>query len=399
MMKVSPAVRRDANLSSVHFDAIRGFAALVVMMGHARVLFLKSFTGASQAHLSHSLPTTYGKMVAGNMAANGNSIGHEAVMVFFVLSGFLVGGSVLKLMKRNAWSWQDYLVKRLTRLWMVLIPALLLGIILDHAGMHVFSNPHSIYSGPVGQTLVAANLSGRYSLSIILGNLAFLQNICVPTAGTNVALWSLSNEFWYYMAFPLLLLGLHRGTAFWHRVIFTALFAGIMAGIGWHSSRLFLVWVLGAVLSVLPLKVPKPIAKWGAMFIAIILSLGFIWVKKHILNLAASEFIIALIFACLLYLLLHQRQKAKNGLYSFVAAATAKMSYTLYLVHVPILIFLCACVNNPWRIWPATLPNIAVITSVGGITIAFAFVFYLLFEANTDLVRNYITQKMVRRTA
>ena len=387
---------RDPNLSVIHLDAVRGFAALIVLVGHARVLFFSSVTGHLLIHpvLTNSL--NRGKMVVSNLAASTNSIGHEAVMVFFVLSGLLVGGSVLKLMKNNKWSWKGYLLKRMTRLWIVLIPALLLGAILDHLGMHIFSNPHSIYRAPSEQTLVVGDLSSKYSPKIMLGNVAFLQNIRVPTAGSNVALWSLANEFWYYIAFPFLLLALTGKRTFWQRAVSFGVFTGIMVVIGRDASRLFLVWVLGALVSLLPLKLSKTIAKWGTVFFAVVLSVALVWVKKHIVNIATAEFTIGLLCACLLYFMLHHTQKAKDSFYSLVAAFTSRISYTLYLVHVPILIFLCACIDNPWHIWTRSLGNVAIVMSVCGFTIALAFGFYLLFEANTDRVRLVIAQKMDR---
>jgi peptidoglycan/LPS O-acetylase OafA/YrhL len=330
------------------------------------------------------------------LAANANSIGHEAVVVFFVLSGLLVGGSVIKLVRSKRWSWKGYLLKRMTRLWVVLIPALLLGAIFDHVGMHIFSHARSIYSAPPGQAIVVSNLSRGYSPSIVLGNLGFLQNIFVPTAGSNVALWSLANEFWYYMAFPFLLLGLIGNSARWKRIIFIVVFAVIMIGVGGHASRLFLVWVLGAIISALPLKVPKPLVRRGTIFLAVVLSLSFPWVKKHVVNIVAAEFTIALISACLLYLMLHQMDKPSAGVYSSVSAFTSKISYTLYLVHVPVLIFFCACINTPWHIWPSTPANIAIVLSICVLTVALAFGIYLVFEANTDQVRNFIVRKISR---
>ena len=49
---------------------------------------------------------------------------------------------------------------------------------------------------------------------VLAANALFLQTIVaarnaphpVPTFGSNGALWSLSYEFWYYLAFPLLVL-------------------------------------------------------------------------------------------------------------------------------------------------------------------------------------------------
>src|SRR5262245_43740160 len=94
---------------SVHLDVIRGVAAVAVLGGHIRGLFFAEYNQLA----AHPLWVTvmYGV----------TSLGHQAVMVFFVLSGFLVGGSVLK--NLDNWSWRDYLINRLTRLYVVLLPA------------------------------------------------------------------------------------------------------------------------------------------------------------------------------------------------------------------------------------------------------------------------------------
>ena len=43
---------------------------------------------------------------------------------------------------------------------------------------------------------------------ILFSNIFFLQGIYTPTFGTDGALWSLANEFWYYLLFPLGLIAL-----------------------------------------------------------------------------------------------------------------------------------------------------------------------------------------------
>ena len=42
-----------------------------------------------------------------------------------------------------------------------------------------------------------------HSWLTFLGNLTFFQNIYVPAFGSNGPIWSLANEFWYYIVFPL----------------------------------------------------------------------------------------------------------------------------------------------------------------------------------------------------
>ena len=55
--------------------------------------------------------------------------GYTGVDVFFVLSGFLVGGAVMR--AGPAFDWRTYAIARLSRLWVVLVPALLLTAALD----------------------------------------------------------------------------------------------------------------------------------------------------------------------------------------------------------------------------------------------------------------------------
>jgi peptidoglycan/LPS O-acetylase OafA/YrhL len=62
-------------------------------------------------------------------------------MVFFVPSGFLIGKNVTRSVKAGQWSWLDYAIKRMTRLWLVLLPALVLTAVLDQCGQHLIPNP------------------------------------------------------------------------------------------------------------------------------------------------------------------------------------------------------------------------------------------------------------------
>jgi peptidoglycan/LPS O-acetylase OafA/YrhL len=72
-------------------------------------------------------------------------LGHQAVMAFFVLSGFLVGGTVVSRAECGQWSWIDYAITRMTRLWMVLLPALLLTAFWDNLGIGITRS--SFYDG------------------------------------------------------------------------------------------------------------------------------------------------------------------------------------------------------------------------------------------------------------
>jgi peptidoglycan/LPS O-acetylase OafA/YrhL len=153
----SNSSNRYGTMSSVHLDAIRGAAALVVLLGHTRDLFFSSLTAAFSAPEVTAAALPF-RRVTGSV-----TIGNEAVIIFFVLSGYLVGGSAIRDMRNNRWSWSRYLVQRATRLWIVLLPALLLGVAVDHLGLQLLAGPHSIYSCPASQTLVPCNVVQRLS--------------------------------------------------------------------------------------------------------------------------------------------------------------------------------------------------------------------------------------------
>ena len=67
----------------VHLDCLRGVAALLVCLEHLRAFLFVPF-----AQLK-----SLGVFTKGFYLVTG--LGHQAVMIFFVLSGFLVGGSVI----------------------------------------------------------------------------------------------------------------------------------------------------------------------------------------------------------------------------------------------------------------------------------------------------------------
>src|SRR5947207_2354160 len=68
---------RDSN-ASIHLDAARGIAALAVFLGHLRALFFVDFE-----ELRHQ-----GTLTKAIYLVTG--FGHAAVIVFFILSGYLI---------------------------------------------------------------------------------------------------------------------------------------------------------------------------------------------------------------------------------------------------------------------------------------------------------------------
>jgi len=395
---------------SVHLDALRGLAAIVVVLGHTRSLYFTSVANpaalpppastaaTTTAGTSADLPNPPATIAppTGHIPAESRiTIGNEAVMIFFVLSGFLVGGSVLRAFHKRNWSWRDYLIKRLTRLWVVLIPALLLGLCMDRVGLRLFG-ADSIYASPPGQLIVQGSVVDRLALPVFLGNLFFTQGILVPLFGVNESLWSLAYEFWYYILFPLLGILLLSRSRPLSRVLALAAFLAIAWFVGRHILSLFPVWMLGAAVAWLPLRLSRAAAGRLALAIAAVLLLAMPLMRRAPIPMYLAQWVIALLSGGLIYGIKHLDMKRRPDIYSAASGFFSRISYTLYLVHLPLAVFFCALMNHPWRIWAKTPANLAIWLAMNLVLIAITFVLYRLFEARTDTVRRTITRSTQR---
>ena len=364
---------------SVHLNAIRGAAALIVLLGHTRGLFFSSLTANS--------PSTQ----TANYIAQGNraTVGEEAVIIFFVLSGYLVGGSVLRSVKNGTWSWKSYLFKRITRLWVVLIPALMFGISLDVLGMHLFGSATSIYAGP-SSTLVPHDLLARLSWKVVAANALFVQGILSPTAGTNNSLWSLAYEWWYYLQFPLLILAFSKATKPSLRILYLALLLGSAVFVGREIVILFPTWLLGAAIAALP------ITKLSKMVAIPVLALSIsclLLVKRFDVSKDSAAWGVAIAFSLILFCAVRHRGSCRSVIYRRVAGFFSDISYTLYLIHLPLAIFICALVDRPWHYYPLSIANTCMFLLMNAVVVVAASLFHGMFEGNTDRVRRALASK------
>jgi len=257
-------------------------------------------------------------------------------------------------MANGRWCWSDYLLRRLTRLWVVLLPALLIGFCIDWTGNHIFAGAGGLYDAPAGQDYVLTrDFSQMWNGSIFLGNLLFLQTILVPLAGTNMALWSLCNEFWYYIVFPLFALAVLGGGGIFSRALAFLAGVALLAMTGAHTAFLFLVWLLGVAVAVAPLRLNRKAAMVLSAAAPFALVFAFVFVKKHVGETYLAEMTIGLLFAFALYAIRHLETPARPGFYITLSGFLSNMSYTLYLTHLPVLVFLSrpsTVLASAWRL-------------------------------------------------
>ena len=101
---------------------------------------------------------------------------HQAVIVFFVISGYLVGGNVIAKARGDEPFLAKYFTDRVVRIYLVLIPVILIGWALDTAGRRWFAG-FGVYD--------ASMFAGSFDPRLLWPNLLNLQGIFFPAFGTN----------------------------------------------------------------------------------------------------------------------------------------------------------------------------------------------------------------------
>ncbi len=367
---------------SVHLDALRGIAAVGVFLSHLRDLLFKDYP-----QLPHHDP-----LIAFLYFITG--LGREWVMLFFVLSGYLVGGGVLRAISTNRWSWPHYLFARLTRLYTVLIPALLFGGLLDLAGVHHFGSAAGLYSGHSQNHTLNFPIAPHLTFPILLGNYAFLQGIYVPVLGSNGPLWSLPNEFWYYIAFPFLACACWSRLSPLKRVICFLLLIAVLLFIHPAVALLGLVWLMGVAIYFLPpLPIMSTAGRRAAITLALLLTVAVLFWAKRV-HTEGADYVVGFAVAVLIYAILHGSREMPSRAYCWTAQLLFRSSYTLYLVHLPLVVFLIAWLV-PNRLVP-DLRSFLLAFVLFAVVFGYAQVVWFLFESRTDALRAWLEPRLFR---
>ncbi|MCU7375665.1 acyltransferase [Paucibacter sp. O1-1] len=309
---------------SIYLDLVRFSAAVLVYFYHSNQRFLST----------ELLPASH--------------FGHSSVIVFFVLSGFII--SYITDTKEN--DWRVFMASRFSRVFSVVVPAILVTLLADGIGRQLYP---AIYSGyPFDQ------FGLRLLASSLLMNETWLISV---TFFSNVPYWSIGYEWWYYMAFACL--HFLRGRSAW------LAFAAIFALLGPKLVLLAPIWWLGVLLhrwrSLAQLSAPAALLGLLASIAGIV---AFHWLDVEAAcsawlsdqlgaelhrNLTFSKFFLSdyllgplvfLNFACMRVL-----ATRAGDFFQAIERPTrflAQYTFTLYLLHQPLFLFWGAVVRgNP----------------------------------------------------
>jgi peptidoglycan/LPS O-acetylase OafA/YrhL len=375
-----------ATTGSALLDAVRALAALLVCVEHWRNLLFLDFDQLAVK----TLPVRALYVLAAG--------GHQAVVLFFVLSGYLVGGSVLRSNSRGTWSWSDYATRRMVRLWIVLLPALAAGALWDFSGLRLHLAP-GLYGGLVPNHTIG-NLAETLTLPAFFGNIAFLQTIVVAPFGSNGALWSLANEFWYYVLFPLAVCAVRKRTRPLYRVVYAVVALAVAILVGKDIMEAFPFWLLGALLYALPRPVVSAPLRWlaavaysGFFFVMCMASRGRIHIPLG--TGLAGDSVLAVATVLFLWVLLGARDKAPHRFDISLARATARFSYSLYLAHTPFLVFMTALLAHDSR-WQVDARHLLLAGGILAAAVSYSWLLGFCTEFRTDEVREWIASRLFR---
>jgi peptidoglycan/LPS O-acetylase OafA/YrhL len=351
-------------------DFLRATAALLVLLGHTRRAYFHYTEVLAQ-------PGLFLKLFYFITSLEG-----EAVVIFFVLSGFLIGGSLFDSMQRGSFDLVRYLIARFVRIYIVYIPALVITEAVFLFGSLLLGDPGAGHFRP----LFSQQQMDFGGISQAICHLAGLQHFSCPAWEQNPALWSLGYEWALYLFAPAII-----GLIVWKASLGLRLIGGVLVcaiaaticeqpseGVFW-----FIAWFLG-VASYRVLRaglVPLP---------AGLLGLGLIIAGMAMRLLDAGVLETGTVIAAGTALAIACRPIVAFPLAPRFFGWAAGFSYTLYAIHTPLLYLAVAIFQNigfPTDQGPPSPLAFMEFGVTSAMCLLAAFLVSLVSERNTGQIR------------
>lgn len=315
-------------------DSLRGLAALTVMFGHFLAVF------------DFNTLNTYAMGFAKNWYKYSPIhivwAGHEAVLFFFILSGFVL---TLPFMKNHFFSYRGYLIKRFFRIYIACMVSIFAAMILRWSVVQNMQNVDSAWMNKMWDE--------NFSISTIINHFLLIGSY---SGEINPVIWSLVYEMRISIIFPIVVFFVLKYD--WKKLLlFALLFSAfccilsvtfsnktlnnlLLTG---HYSSIFIVGSLLAKHHLTIIEKTKSIMRWQRYLLLIIgvliytcnwlidpdLFIHNILMVDWTATVGASIFLMLSLSSTVLSRLL------KSKLPSFFG----KISYSLYLYHLIILMF------------------------------------------------------------
>jgi len=290
--------------------------------------------------------------------------GQEAVVVFFVLSGFVIAYSMERAVEHD---WRSYFLKRLRRIYPIFLFSLLLA--------WLFPVQESNFQNPSWPWWLAGNV-------LMLQDVASKPGVWVEPFFGNSPLWSLSYEWLYYMLFFPIRAFVPAEKRKW--LVLALSIGGILINRAWPNPfgnilALFPVWWTGVEFASSFLKKGKVIPREviSQTVVLLIPSLMFaclVWMEmragKHpslivypLVQLRMLFDVLALTAVFFVWQRIHF--KGFDPVFQ-VFGLVAPISYALYVFHYPLIGGLRLFPHEAW-FWPDLICRVLLVFGVSWI--------------------------------
>ena len=338
-----PSSGKPAAVRLIELDGLRGLAAVVVLIHHAlETVPALAEVGARPG----TVPTGTFNRILTQSPLHLLWAGHEAVLIFFVLSGVALTYPVARRHAQGRrFDWVDYAPRRFVRLWLPAAASTTFAVIA------MLLVPRS-KDPALGHWMTVTHPRGLGARQMLM------EYLLIPKhAYRNTVLWSLHAEAIFSFVLPLMILGVAlcaRWRISWLPVV-TALAVPIITASPGSGSYLP-VFTVGAVMGWAwghnPAPVPQRPQPWAtAQALVCLLLITLAWwpgLESH----TAQRLANAVTLAAAAYLVhLVVRAGALRGLLrSRTVQYLGLMSFSLYLVHEPVVVSLRLLTHSvsPW---------------------------------------------------
>ena len=254
-----------------------------------------------------------------------------AVVVFFVLSGFLITYATLR--KPPAFRFREFFIDRFARIYAAYAVVLVLVLLIDRWAIHL--DPASYGHGTA------------MNWKTFVGNVFMLQDhplgkrldYAVTSFGSARPLWTLAIEWWIYMGFGWLVLRGKKPLVLWLALLAVLLIVPAHNVLFGRGNGLALVWIFGALLYLATSARRLLAARTEALVVAFVMFAGLaIWLLRTTKEPYDPKF--AALFAAALLCAVLAIDRIRWRVPPFLAAAirfVANYSFTLYLLHYSLL--------------------------------------------------------------
>ncbi|WP_410501901.1 acyltransferase [Exiguobacterium acetylicum] len=380
-------------------DSLRGLASLTVVFHHSMLalpLFYLAYKHDYQNKLTQFITNSPIHMLWG---------GHEAVLLFFVLSGFVLS---IPFLNNKPFTYKKYIIKRFCRIYIPYIVSIFLSYTLFY-----FIQPHNLRG-------MSDNFNEMWSHSIDLYDFfSYLFMLGAGVINLNGVTWSLVHEMRISFFFPLLMIFIVRLN--WKKSVFIG---GLFFLFLWTAltltselirfkemSDLILsfaetfyytpFFIIGACLAkykdslINTIKMLSNTLKLLLIFLVVVLY-NFEWMSFGFGGLKYKETIIptrvvslivdytVVLGVSILLILILSSYRLTKLLNVSILQSLGKVSYSLYLIHMIIMLTLVHLFNEE-------IPTILLLMLSPFISVISSYIFYYMIEKNSIKIGIYLT--------